>query len=307
MRVLITGAAGNIGSSLCKRLSERAIEIVAVDNLSTGSIWKIEGIKGLIFERGDVNDEKFVKALFQRYKVDYVFHFAALVGVKRTQDDPIGVLNDINGIKNILENCVSSGVRRFFFSSSSEVYGEPVEIPLRELSSPLNSRLPYAVVKNIGEKFAESYHFKYGLSYTIFRFFNTYGPNQSQDFVIPRFLKAALDNQPINIYGDGNQTRTFLYIDDNIDVICSCLERNLFVNNIINIGSNIEISILSLANTIISMVNSKSYINHLPALKAGDMRRRCPDSTNMLSILGRDPVTLDDGIALLYKSNELFR
>ena len=161
---------------------------------------------------------------------DYVFHYAAVVGVKRTQENPIMVLNDIEGIKNVLQLSKNSSVKRVFFSSSSEVYGEPVELPQNEETTPLNSRVPYAIVKNVGESFFRSYFKSYGLPYTIFRFFNTYGPNQSEDFVIAKFLKSALINEDITIYGDGSQTRTFCYVDDNINTCISLADiaRNHF-------------------------------------------------------------------------------
>lgn len=112
--------------------------------------------------------------------------------MKRTTDNPVSVLHDIDGIRNVLDLCKNTGVKRVFFSSSSEVYGEPVEFPQNEHTTPLNSKLPYAIVKNIGEAFLRSYHKEYGLDYTVFRFFNTYGPKQSKDFVVSKFIRAAL-------------------------------------------------------------------------------------------------------------------
>lgn len=158
------------------------------------------------------------------------------------------MLNDLSGIKNILELSKNTGVKRVFFSSSSEVYGEPVELPQNEETTPLNSRLPYAVVKNVGEAFCRSYQQEYGLSFTIFRFFNTYGPRQSTDFVISKFISSALTNAPITIYGKGLQTRTFCYIDDNVDCMIKILEQNLLVNNVINIGNDKDYTVLHGAN-----------------------------------------------------------
>lgn len=135
------------------------------------------------------------------------------------------VLQDIEGIRNMLHLSKNTGVKRLFFSSSSEVYGEPVQFPQNELTTPLNSKLPYAVVKNVGESFCRSYYQEYGLNYTIFRFFNTYGPRQSVDFVMSKFLRAAMLGQDITLYGDGSQTRTFCHVDDNIEVTLRCLEE----------------------------------------------------------------------------------
>src|SRR6185436_190616 len=132
-------------------------------------------------------------------------------------------------------------VKRIYFSSSSEVYGEPVEIPQNEHTTPLNSKLPYAIVKNVAEAFIKSYNQEHGLNYTIFRFFNTYGPKQSTDFVLSKFIRAGLTNQDITIYGDGMQTRTFCYIDDNVDSTVNAFYKNKFVNDVVNIGSDNEI------------------------------------------------------------------
>jgi UDP-glucose 4-epimerase len=230
------------------------------------------------------------------YNFHYVFHFAAVVGVIRTQENPVSVLNDISGIKHVLNLSKNSTVKHVFFSSSSEVYGEPVELPQHEHRTPLNSRVPYAVVKNVGESFLKSYQQEYGLPYTIFRFFNTYGPNQSTDFVVSRFLALALKNQDITIYGDGSQTRTFTYIDDNVDTICTIMNEKLLENDVINIGSDKLMTVLDLAKLIVSITKSTSKIIHIPALKDGDMTRRQPDNTKMKEILARDLITVEEGI-----------
>ncbi|MCR4030945.1 MULTISPECIES: NAD-dependent epimerase/dehydratase family protein [Flavobacterium] len=298
--ILITGGAGNVGSAIAGRLAEDInCQIVIVDNLSTGNSNKIPKRDNVVFIKADVNNYNDIVPIFGRYNFDFVFHYAAVVGVKRTLENPILVLNDIEGIKNILSLSKNSGVKRVFYSSSSEVYGEPFEIPQNEKTTPLNSRLPYAIVKNIGEAFFRSYHQEYGLEYTIFRFFNTYGPNQSEDFVVPRFIKAAIKNEPIYLYGDGLQTRSFCYVEDNIDTCIKALYEDKCVNDVLNVGSDIEMTILDLARNIISTANSKSEIIHLPALKEGDMMRRCPDTTKMKTILGRDLISLEEGILKL--------
>jgi UDP-glucose 4-epimerase len=119
-----------------------------------------------------------------------------------------------------------------FFSSSSEVYGEPVHLPQNEETTPLNSRLPYAIVKNVGESYFRSYFQEFGLKYTIFRFFNTYGPKQSPDFVMAKFIQAAQKNEDITLYGDGMQTRTFCYIDDNIDACLLTMKDEKYSNGV---------------------------------------------------------------------------
>ncbi len=295
--ILITGGAGNVASALASKLSENKNNyIVIVDNLSTGSLSKVPKKENVIFVKADANQYNDIVPIFGRYNFDYVFHFAAVVGVQRTLQNPIMVLNDIEGIKNILSLSKNSGVKRVFYSSSSEVYGEPFEIPQNENTTPLNSRLPYAIVKNVGEAFFKSYYQEYGLEYTIFRFFNTYGPNQSEDFVVPRFIKAALNNEPITLYGDGLQTRSFCYVEDNIETCINAMESDECANDVLNVGSDKEMTILDLARRIIIITNSKSSIIHLPALEEGDMTRRCPDTSKMKNILKRDLISLEDGI-----------
>jgi len=301
-KILVTGGAGNIGSALVEKLFHNKENfVVVVDNLSTGSIDKLpeQHSHAYTFIKGDVNNYRDISEIMLTYKFDYVFHLAAVVGVQRTQENPISVLNDIDGIKNILNLSKNTSVKRVFFSSSSEVYGEPVSLPQHEHTTPLNSRVPYAVVKNVGESFCKSYQQEYNLDYTIFRFFNTYGPSQSTDFVLPRFISAALKNQDITIYGDGLQTRTFTYIDDNIDTCLACLYKNEIVNDVINIGNDKIITVLDLAKNIINITKSNSKIIHLPPLKEGDMTRRQPDNKKMLQLLNRNLISLEEGIKLM--------
>jgi UDP-glucose 4-epimerase len=212
------------------------------------------------------------------------------------------VLRDIDGIRNILDLSKNTGVKRVFYSSSSEVYGEPVEFPQNESTTPLNSRLPYAIVKNVGESFFKSYKREYGLDYTIFRFFNTYGPRQSADFVIPRFIDLATRNLPLIIYGDGFQSRTFCYIDDNVDATIAVMENDLFVDDVVNIGNDKELSVLELANKIVTLAGSRSEIRHVDPLEEGDMTRRMPDITKMRSVLRRDLIDIDKGLLLTYEA-----
>jgi len=295
----VTGGAGFIASELAFKLSaKKENEVVIVDNLQTGSLDKVPKgqFDNIQFIKCDVNNYKDISAVFFAYKFDFVFHYAATVGVKRTLANPVRVLDDINGIRNVLDLCKNTGVKRIIFSSSSEVYGEPVEIPQNEETTPLNSKLPYAIVKNIGEAFLRSYQQEYNLDFTIFRFFNTYGPKQSPDFVISKFIRAALSNKDIPVYGDGFQTRTFCFIDDNIDACLKVFYEDQVLNDVINIGSNIEVSIYQLAELIVQITGSKSKIVNRPPLKEGDMQRRLPDNSKMMNILGRDLIYLEDGI-----------
>jgi UDP-glucose 4-epimerase len=305
INILVTGGAGQLGSSIAYKLSlQKNVTVVIIDNLSTGDKSKVPIKENIKFIRADVNDYNDIISIFATFKFKYVFHYAAVVGVERTLENPINVLNDIDGIKNILSLSKNSGVKRVFYSSSSEVYGEPFEIPQNENTTPLNSRLPYAIVKNVGEAFFKAYQREYDLDYTIFRFFNTYGPMQSNDFVMPRFIKLAMNNQPIPIYGRGDQTRSFCFIDDNVDTCINALNSDGYINDVLNVGNDIEISILQLAEKIIEITKSKSEIVFLPSLKEGDMTRRCPDIDKMKALLGRDLISLEDGIKrMMYHYN----
>jgi UDP-glucuronate decarboxylase len=308
IKILVTGAAGNIGSALVNSLLELPNTlVVGIDNFLTGSKHKLpdQNSRNFTFIKANVNNYYELSSIMLSQRFDFVFHYAAVVGVKRTLDNPVLVLDDIAGIKNILDLAKNCGVNRVFFSSSSEVYGEPVEFPQNEHTTPLNSRLPYAIVKNVGEAFLKSYYKEYGLNYTIFRFFNTYGPRQSEDFVVSKFLKLAIEDKPITIYGDGMQTRTFCYINDNISATISCLQNNLCVNDVMNVGSDEEITVKELAELIISITGSKSHIEFLPALSEGDMTRRRPDNAKMKAILGRPLISLEEGLKLTLK-NRMF-
>jgi len=297
IKVLITGGAGFIPSSLADELLKEGYYVVLVDNLLTGTIANVPIHPNCTFIKCDVNRYSDIAPVFTLGQFDYVFHYAAVVGVKRTIEDPISVLDDIKGIENILGLSKNTGVRRVFYSSSSEVYGEPVHLPQHEHTTPLNSKLPYAVVKNVGEAFFRSYQQDYGLNYTIFRFFNTYGKKQSVDFVVSKFIRSALTNSDVCIYGDGTQTRTFCHIGDNIDVTLKALKSDSFVNDVINVGSDITTTIIELAQLIIRLSGSSSKIVHLCPLKEGDMTRRQPDITSMLFLLGRQLTPLEKGLS----------
>lgn len=296
-KILITGGAGFIPGCLAERLSQDPEnQLVLIDNLLTGRKNNVPEAANIRFIKADANDYMAMSAIMTSNHFDYVFHYAAVVGVQRTLNNPVMVLRDIDGIKNILELSKNTGVKRIFFSSSSEVYGEPVTIPQHEDTTPLNSKLPYAVVKNLGECFCRAYEQEFGLPFTILRFFNTYGPKQSDDFVISKFLRAALCHQDIHIYGDGSQTRTFCYIQDNVDFTALILENNLCTNDVVNVGNDRQYTILELAETIVRLTGSRSKIVHQPALKEGDMTRRQPDNAKMRSILNRELCTLEEGL-----------
>lgn len=292
-KVLVTGGLGFIGSHLVDDLVAKGHEVTVIDNLSTGS--EANANPNARYIEYDVNGEMD----YERIGVqDYVFHYAACVGVQRTLHNPRLVFEDIEGMKHIMDFCKCLQVKRLFFSSSSEVYGEPVEVPQHEESTPLNSRLPYAIVKNLIEAYLKTNSEE--VKYTIFRFFNTYGERQRDDFVISKFIKSALRNEPITIYGNGSQTRSFMYIKDNIRATTSALDIYQSENMTINIGSGVEVTVSLLAEMIRNFADSSSEIIYLPPLKEGDMTRRCPDTRRMENLLDfHDYTSLEDGLRKL--------
>ena len=304
VNILFTGGAGFIGSSIIDKLNKKKYNIYVVDNLLTGKYKNIPLGNRVKFLKINVNDKKkFIKSM-NKMSIDYIFHFAACVGVKRTLRNPQKVLKDIEGFKNILHLARFKKVKRIFFSSSSEVYGEGQGLAQNEEKTPLNSRLPYAIVKNVGESFFKTYKNEYNINYTIFRLFNTYGPKQSSDFVVSRFLKNALRNKDINIYGNGKQSRTFCYIDDTVDAIINCFEKNFFINSTVNIGNNKVTKIIDLAKIIKKITKSNSKIKKIEPLKEGDMLRRKPDIKKMKSVLNRKFTSLEKGLYIILKEYE---
>ncbi len=304
-RILITGGAGFIGSSLAEALvSDQSNFVIIVDNLLTGKTENLPSpnLKNWAFERCDVNDFNSIAEVFNKYEPEYVFHFAAVVGVERTLNNPLLVLEDIEGSKNIAKLCVSHKVKRVFFASSSEVYGDPFEVPQKEETTPINARLPYAAVKNTSEVIFKTYGQEFGLPYTIFRFFNTYGPRQSSDFVISRFIKQAMQGEPITVHSPGSQTRTFCFISDTIETILKIFYQNIMMNETINVGNDDEISMLKLAETVKTIIGSNSKIVIIPPRKEGEILRRKPDITKMLSILKRPLVKLEKGITEIVRT-----
>jgi UDP-glucuronate decarboxylase len=294
--VLITGGAGFIGSHLAGKLLNLGYKVVVLDNFQTGHRENLPQSPDLELVEGDVNSAHDIRDLI-KIPLDYIYHYAASVGVKRTLARRLEVLDDIEGIKNILNLAREKKIKRIFYSSSSEVYGESVSFPQDERSTPINSRLPYAAVKNLGEIFIHTYHLEYGIAYTIFRFFNTYGPRQSKEFVMSKFIDQALSGQDITLYGDGSQTRSFMYIGDNVEATTRALSSSKVLNETINIGNPLEITIKELAETIIRVSGSQSRLVHLPALVEGDMTRRVPDISRMKSLLDYVPqTTLEAGI-----------
>ena len=302
MNIIVTGCAGHVGSVLTKKLLEEGHQVYGVDNLSTGFASNLIKLSSFKFFQGDINGNVLRNELPRNVEYHAIYHFAACVGVQRTLLNPALVFEDLVGLKNMIDFVIMNKVDHVFFSSSSEVYGEPVTLPLNERSTPLNVRLPYAAVKSMGELLIAEYSKLFNFRFTIFRFFNTYSEFQSNDFVVPIFIKKALLNEDIVIYGDGNQTRSFLYVEDNVNFCYQCLHDKRAFNETINVGSEKEMTINELAQTVKTTLNSRSKIVHVSPLERGDMTRRQPDNGRFLELYGKDLISLEDGIAKFIRS-----
>jgi UDP-glucose 4-epimerase len=303
MRILVTGGAGFIGSHLCERLINDGHNVTALDNFSTGlerNLANIKGAKGFKLVEGSILDSELLVRLIE--ETDYVFHLAAAVGVFNIVNNPLkSLLTNIRGTENVLEaaNSTSTPV---FLTSSSEVYGKNISDSLREsddriLGSPIMLRWSYSEAKAIDESLAYAYFVEKKLETRIVRFFNTVGPRQlgAYGMVVPRFVKSAIRNDPITIYGDGNQTRCFAHVFDVVDAVIAVAFAENTIGKVINVGNNFEISINELAKQIISQTSSKSEIVYVPYEEAygdgfEDMERRVPNIDLIRQLVGWSPI-----------------
>ncbi|MBL7154183.1 MAG: GDP-mannose 4,6-dehydratase [Phycisphaerae bacterium] len=304
MKALVTGGAGFIGSHLVERLLAGGNEVSVVDNLSTGSLKNIEPFKelgGFEFVEGDIRDAELMGTLVK--KCDTVFHLAAAVGVQLIADDPVHTIEtNIGGTETVLEAANKFGVKTLI-ASSSEVYGKSEAVPFGEnddlvFGSTSMSRWAYACSKAIDEFLGQAFYQQYGLGVVIARFFNTIGPRQTGRYgmVVPRFVAAALDDEPVRIYGTGRQTRCFCYVGDLVEGIVGLVKCEQTAGNVYNIGSNEEISIEGLADTIIGMTGSKSrkeFVSYEDAYgrPIEDMMRRVPNIERIREVIGWEPRT----------------
>jgi UDP-glucose 4-epimerase len=302
MRILVTGGAGFIGSHLCERLIIEGHTVTAFDNFSTGralNLSNVKSSKNFTLIEGSILDKQLLMSLTK--KADYVFHLAAAVGVFNIVNNPLAsLLTNIRGTENVLEaaNSLNTPV---FLTSSSEVYGKNISDSLGEcddriLGSPVTLRWSYSEAKAIDESLAYAYFIEKKLETRIVRFFNTVGPRQlgSYGMVVPRFIKSALENEPITVFGSGNQTRCFAHVYDVIDAVIAIAFSDNTVGKVINIGNDFEISINDLAQMVITETKSASEIVHVPYEEAygdgfEDMERRVPNIELISQLVGWKP------------------
>ena len=308
MKYLITGGAGFIGSHLSDALIARGDQVVVLDNLSTGNRSNIEQLlshPNFTLVEGSILDAQLVDEVVE--SVDHVLHLAAAVGVFNIIDKPLESLTtNLRGTENVLE-AASRSNKEVLIASSSEIYGKNSSVPLHEESdrvvgSPLKSRWSYSEAKAIDESMAIFYHQEQGLRVRIVRLFNTVGPRQVGHYgmVIPRFVAAALKNEPLTVYGSGAQSRCFCHVYDAVRGILAIIDSQATIGDAFNIGNNHEVSIEELAQEVIKQTGSTSTIQKIAyeaAYSAGfeDMQRRVPDISKARITVGWEPaLSLDE-------------
>ncbi|MSR62427.1 MAG: NAD-dependent epimerase/dehydratase family protein [Planctomycetes bacterium] len=299
MRVLVTGGAGFIGSHLSEALLARGDEVLCLDDLSTGREANLELCRaqtGFEFVRGSVLDEALVARCVKR--VEGVFHLAARVGVRLVLEQPSATLEtNVLGTRHVLAAAARAGAR-VLFASSSEVYGRNEHPPFAEddpllLGATNEPRWSYASSKALGEGLAFAHAREQGLPVVVVRFFNVVGPRQrgSYGMVVPRFVRAALAGEPLEVYGDGAQTRCFLHVADAVAAVLSLWDEPRARGQVVNVGSARELSIQALAECVRAAAASRAPIVHMPYREAygmamEDFRRRAPELTRLTGLIG---------------------
>ena len=300
MRYLVTGGAGFIGSHLIESLINRADQVVVLDNLSTGSSKNLSKVADKItVHNGSILDPQLVDKLVA--DCDYVIHLAAALGVFNIVNKPLESLKtNLQGSEIILQ-AADKYRKPVLIASTSEIYGKNEKVPLNEeddriIGHPLKSRWSYSEAKAVDESLAYFYHLENKLPVRIVRLFNTVGPRQVGHYgmVVPRFIEAALKNEPLSIYGSGEQIRCFCHISDVIRALLLVIDSDQAVGEVFNIGNNQQSSINQLADRVISLLGSKSKIERISYKDAypqgfEDMQRRVPDISKIKRVLGWSP------------------
>jgi UDP-glucose 4-epimerase len=308
MRVLITGGAGFIGSHLAEALLAGGHQVFIIDDLSTGSIDNIAHLKerpAFHYTIDTVFNDAVVAELVDR--ADIIFHFAAAVGVKLIVQEPVHTIEtNVHGTEVILRHAAKKR-KLVFIASTSEVYGKSTDVPFREdadlvMGATSRHRWAYACSKALDEFLALAYWKQKQLPIVIVRFFNTVGPRQTARYgmVLPTFVRQALAGEPLTVFGDGSQSRSFTYVGDVIDALLKLMVEPRAVGQVLNIGNPQEVSILDLAQRIKRMTRSNSPIVTVPYDQAydpgfEDMPRRVPDLAKIGALIGYRPrVDLDE-------------
>jgi nucleoside-diphosphate-sugar epimerase len=299
LRVLVTGGAGFIGSHLCERLLDEGDQVICLDNLCTGDLRNLENINDNPSFRFVLADAIEVVNL----EVDAVAHLASPASpVDYSRMAVETMLVNSMGTYQGLE-LARKNEARFILASTSEVYGDPLEVPQEEVYhgnvNPIGPRACYDESKRFAEALTSSYHRIYDMDTVIMRIFNTFGPRMRREDgrVVPNFIQQALTGQPLTVYGDGTQTRSFCYVDDLIEGLYRAMNVEAAVGEVVNLGNDKEMTILELAERVISAIGSSSEITYLP-LPEDDPKRRRPDLEKARTVLSWEPkTTLEEGLS----------
>ena len=302
MRALITGGAGFIGSHLAEALLDAGHEVDIIDNLSTGSIRNVGHLKSnprFQYVIDTLTNEPLLAELIDRN--DVIFHFAAAVGVKLIVEQPVHTIEtNVHGTEVVLKHAHKKK-KKVVIASTSEVYGKSADVPFREdadlvMGATVKHRWAYACSKAIDEFLALAYYKERDLPIIIVRFFNTVGPRQTGQYgmVLPSFVRQALSGEPITVFGDGTQSRSFTYVGDVVECLMKLVNEPKAIGQVFNIGNKQEVTILQLAEIVKSLTGSASRIEFVPYDKAyeegfEDMPRRVPDLTKVTQLVGYEP------------------
>jgi UDP-glucose 4-epimerase len=310
-RYLITGGAGFIGCHLVKHVLGAGGNVRVVDNLSTGSAKRLSQIRDSVqLVTGDLADNSVAAEVVK--DVDYVLHQAAVPSVQRSVVDPVGTnRSNVTATLNLLENSRKAGVRRFVYAASSSAYGDTEVLPKSE-EMPANPLSPYALQKWVGERYCKLYHELYGLETVSLRYFNVFGPGQDPyseySAVIPKFTTKLLAKEPITVYGDGEQSRDFTYIDNVIQANLLALRARNAPGETCNIGCGERVSLNQLIQILEELLKVRAQVTYAPA-KPGDVRHSLADITKATRVLGYVPkIQIEEGlrrtVEALVKSND---
>lgn len=291
-KILVTGGAGFIGSHLVKKLLELGNHVIVADVLLRGNKIERDILPHIEFHKVDVKDKDAMLRLGKG--CSKIFHFAAILGVDVVADNPVETMDcEVIGMQNIVESSLRNGVEKLIYASTSGIYGHSAIEKSATETITVDPRTSYAMAKRYNEIYLASNFEEKGLNSVALRFFNVYGKNQDNRMVVPRFYEQAMNNEPLTVFGNGEQTRDFTFIDD---TIFSCIELANKINGceIFNIANEKETTINELAREIISICNSKSEIHYLDAPKKRydyEMERRCGNSSKLFSAIGYKPST----------------
>jgi nucleoside-diphosphate-sugar epimerase len=293
-RYLVTGGAGFIGSHIVRRLVHEHQLVRVVDNFSTGHSAHLKDVYDSIeFVKGDLADEQVSDEAVR--DVAYVLHQAAVPSVQRSVSDPIGTnRSNVTATLNVLESCRKAGVRRLVYAASSSAYGDTEVLPKIE-EMPPNPLSPYALQKFVGERYCKLYYDLYGLETVSLRYFNVFGPNQDpySDYsaVIPKFITKMLAKEPVTVYGDGEQSRDFTYVENAVQANFLALRAIEGPGNVCNVGCGEKVSLNELIRLLETILGIKAEVNYTAA-RAGDVRHSLADLSLAHRILGYEPTVM---------------